>query len=326
MPRVSIIVPVYNRAHLITKCLNSVQSQSFRDYEIILVDDGSTDNLQKVLSGFTLRYCRQSRQGPAGARNKGLELATGEYIAFLDSDDTLTGDSLRKRVEILEKYPEAGWCYSRVYYVDENEKIVGLQRLPDRMPCFHSREEEIRSFLLQGNHINTSTVLIRRRCFADVGSFNDKLRAGSEDLDLWIRLLKKYDMAFVPGPLARYRFHSQNFCASRDLKEWEKSNTRILESIFNDPVFGPRFAVLRPTAYFHLYTSLSLRAKNRKDSMTSWHYLSKAWKVHPVGAEMNWVFFGIKVLLPKPLLTLGSKTKQLILNPARRIIQTVPEA
>jgi len=314
VPKVSIVIPVYNRVPLLIECLKSVRAQSFEDYEVIVVDDGSTEDVKQAVSPFRVRYVRQEQQGPPGAYNTGIKAAKGEYVAFLDSDDLWLEGSLEQRVDLLDQYPEAGFCYSQAYRLNEADQSMTLVHPPRGPATIRDGEAEIRSYLANGNHIFCSTVLARRKCLEEVGGFDAGFRSGSEDLDVWIRLLKKYSAVSTPQPLAIYRVHAQSFSSDRELDEWEQSNAKVIESILNDSVMGHRLADMRPGAYFHLYSELAARAKGRGDLRTARRYLSKAWRVHPAGKLFSWLLLSVKVHLPRPMLTAGSTAKQWLLR------------
>ena len=281
-PKISVVIPTYNRAHLLPECLQSVLAQSFQDLEIIVVDDGSIDNTREVVSSFPVRYCYQENQGPAAARNRGVGLARGEYVAFLDSDDLLAKDSLKMSVEVLDKHPEVGFSYGQAYQTDHKGYVFGLENTGSIHSAIREGSEEIRRFLISGNHITLSTVVARRSCLNTVGLFDTGFRSGSEDLDLWMRLSKKYAVAYIAEPLAKYRLHPQKFCSGRTLEEWEQTNSLILESIFNDEELGSSFSSLRRRAYFVLFSNFANRAHFRGDAKNCRHYLWKALSTDPL--------------------------------------------
>ena len=308
MPKVSVVIPTYNRAHLITEAIQSVQDQTFQDFEIIVIDDGSTDNTAEIVSAFPVRYLWQENQKVPVARNKGIELSCGEYIAFLDSDDILLKDALEKGVEVLDRHPEAGFSYGQVYLTDEKGHIFALESTGSKYSSVREGREEIRKFLTSGNHVTTSTLMIRRSCLQEVGGCDPAFSSGSSDVELWVRLAKEYAVAYIAEPLAKFRNHSQKFCWSRSLKEWEETNSFILESIFNDAELGPLFSHLRPNAYFCLYSGLAFRAaRGRGDGKTARHYLRKALRVYPQivfqrdGISILYAYKYATLLLPKGL-------------------------
>lgn len=312
--KVSVVIPTYNRAHLLVECLSSVLSQSFRDFEIIVIDDGSTDNTREMISTLPVTYIWQENQGPPAAFNKGIEQAKGEYIAILGSDDTLLNNALAKGVEVLDQCPEVAFSYGQAYLVDENGTVFGLEKPRSSSSYVWDGKDEIRELITFGNHITGSTVMIRRSCLEDVGTFRQDFRSGSEDLDLWIRLARRYSVAYIAEPLAKFRAHYESFSAKRSLSEWETTNSSIFESVFNDTDLGPLFSRLKPATYVRLYLAFADRALFREERRIALSYLVKALRVYPQSLvkdfALSWIFILAKTLFPQPILSVGRKIRR----------------
>jgi len=283
MPRVSVVITSYNRAKFLPECLESVLSQTFRDFEVLVIDDGSTDNTPDLMRSYgpPVRYIRQMNQGLPAARNRGIELACGEYIAFLDSDDAFMPYALQMGVEIFDKYPGVGLSYGQMYVINHKGNLMGL-RTPYRPKgsFVRSGKEEIKG-LIMGNYITGSATMVRSRCFEAVGLFDNTFRQGSEDFEMWIRLAKKHDVAYIDKPLAKYRIHAQSMSARRDPEEVQWTHTLILESVFNDTELGETYRPLRAKAYYHLYSRLAEIAISKGDKKKSRSYITKALGIYP---------------------------------------------
>jgi glycosyltransferase involved in cell wall biosynthesis len=305
MPKVSVVIPTYNRARLLQECLESVMSQSFNDFEIIIVDDGSTDNTSELVKKYPVKYVYQENQGAHAARNRGIALSKSEYIAFIDSDDIMLKDALKMGVEILDRHPEAGFSYGQGYIMDEEEKISKLLKAPWKNAGVRPGTEEIGELIL-GNHITSHTV-VRHRCLDEVGGYNPDFKIGSMDYELWVRLAKKYAVAYLSAPVMKYRMHRDTITGRRSLDEKEKTRSKILEYVFTDPEIGPRFLPRRPKAYFHLYFNLAEDAYNRQQMSVSRYYLFKALKTYPgmliTSHSLSWVIQMLMTCLPHPILT-----------------------
>jgi len=192
MPKVSVIIPTYNYGRFLSSAIESVMKQTYRDYEIIVIDDGSTDDTKEVMEKYcgTIRYIYQSNKGVSTARNKGIGIAKGQYIAFLDADDYWLPEKLDKSIKFLENNNFDWICTSRF-------KITENGECPERKIAARSGIYEPKSFKLSNLEIAlfnpeysiaiTSTVLIRRTCFNKAGLFDTSFRIG-EDIDLWLRL------------------------------------------------------------------------------------------------------------------------------------------
>jgi glycosyltransferase involved in cell wall biosynthesis len=207
LPLVSVIIPTYNTATYISAAVDSVLTQTYSPLEVIVVDDGSTDNTADVLGRYAdkIRYLYQPNSGPAAARNRGFSEAHGEFIAFLDADDWWTSDKLEQQIPILLANPNIGLVHADVVYIDGN---TGRWFERDRpRPNFIGK---CYTRLLYGNAISTSTVVLRRECLENLGPFDNHIPAGVEDYELWMRIARRYEFGYIPRSLATYRQHSTN--------------------------------------------------------------------------------------------------------------------
>jgi glycosyltransferase involved in cell wall biosynthesis len=207
---VSVIIPTYNRAAYIAQAIRSVQAQTYPHVEIIVGDDGSTDNTADIVAQFggSVTYLPLPHRGqPAATRNAGLAAARGEYVAFLDSDDLFLPGRLARQLATFGDHPDAGMVYSDGYYFrDEPETPIGhvLDGLPtpsgDALPD-----------LLRGNFLAPPVVLIRRSCLDSVGVFDERPEFFAvEDYDLWLRIAARFPLVYAPGSVAAIRRHAQS--------------------------------------------------------------------------------------------------------------------
>jgi glycosyltransferase involved in cell wall biosynthesis len=199
MPSVSVVTAAYNEADVVSRALNSALAQEFPPAEIIVVDDGSTDRTPDVLRTFgaRIRVFRQPNAGAAAARNAGVSLATGEYVAFLDADDEWHPQMLSRTVAPLERNPRATLCFCDYYLIDEATGKTTLQS-PGAAPSFDD--------LLAGLwSIVASASVFRRQAFQASGGFCEPLHTAFEDAYLWIRARELGEFEYVPEPLMTYR-------------------------------------------------------------------------------------------------------------------------
>jgi glycosyltransferase involved in cell wall biosynthesis len=216
MLTVSVIIPTYNRESTIIRALDSVTAQTFQDYEIIVVDDCSTDNTGEVVGNYhdeRVRFVQLSEnRGPGAARNEGIRQAKGRYIAFLDSDDEWAPTKLQKQVELMEDLgPEWGLCATQLEIIKDGN--IKVYEGPDKKYL----AEPFCAYISQRHKIQTSTIMIRKEALDDVGFFDERLRR-HQDADLWIRLLSKYKMAAVFEPLARMHLRYRDQFADAQTK------------------------------------------------------------------------------------------------------------
>jgi len=227
-PRVSVILPVFNAERYIHASLASVLAQTYADYEIVVVDDGSTDHTPAAVRSLTgpIRYVRQSNQGPAVARNTGITAAKGALICFLDADDVWLPDKLAVQVAMIDAQPELGLVFADEDEFDEDgvhcASLLGASR---SSPAIVSGVPMANAFrtLLEENFIPTSTVMARRECFDAAGLFDPILR-GPEDRDMWSRIAARYPIAGIRRVMGRKRVVASS--VSRDVEATLRS--RIL--------------------------------------------------------------------------------------------------
>lgn len=222
MPKVSVIIPTYNCEKYICEAIDSVLNQTFQDFEIIVVNDGSTDNTKDVLAKYNgrIRYFYQENKGVSSARNMGIKEANGEYIAFLDSDDMWLKDKLKTQVKILDSRSEVTLVYGRAKRIDQHGIVLDIK------PTYPAIDAE---GLLEGNRISTMTVMARKACFEEVGLFDKTIIVG-EDTDMWIRIALRYKIVFLNEIQAIYRFHGGNI--SNNMEEAYKGHIKILKKLF----------------------------------------------------------------------------------------------
>ena len=201
-PLLSVVIPAFNVQDFIGPAIESVLSQSFRDMEVIIVDDGSTDTTSQVIAQFhdpRIRVIHKLNGGLAAARNSGIREARGNYIALLDGDDIWFPGYAESHVVAMESDPHVGITHNYLAYINETGEKTG-QLLVTRKKSATLREMVIR------NHPNGGQVVVRRKCFEEAGLFNEALRA-CEDQEMWVRILHRthYYPKLIPTVLAGYR-------------------------------------------------------------------------------------------------------------------------
>ena len=212
-PKFSVVIPVYNQAQYLSSAIDSVLSQTSHDYELIVVDDGSTDNSREVVTQFgnQVRYIFQENKGLGGARNTGINAARGEFIGLLDADDQWLPTFLETMIVLTNRYPEASvyYCCAQSMDADGNtlpQLFGGPVRHPDMM--YQS--------LLRANFLIPSTILARCSDIVTAGMFDQSTQDihGCEDWDLWLRLALDHDFIGINECLVRYRLHGSSLSAN----------------------------------------------------------------------------------------------------------------
>lgn len=214
MPKVSVVIITYNRSELLRTAIRSVLSQSYQDFELIVVDDASRDNTSEMVQAFDdqkIRYIRhETNKKEAGARNTGVLNSTGEYIAFLDDDDEWLPEKLQRQVHLLDRSPPTvGGIYTGLLRIDGATRKTLLQMVP-------TKRGNIFLDLLIENLITPSTVLLRRECFETVGLFDANIPFGL-DWDMWIRISKEFQFEYISEPLVRYYVHDSKLSTNYQL-------------------------------------------------------------------------------------------------------------
>lgn len=242
MPKVSVVIPAYNAMSYLPDTMASLLNQTYRDFEIIVVNDGSSDDTQQWVSHLKdprIRLISQTNQGLSGARNTGINHAQGEYIAFLDADDLWEPTKLAKQVEVLDQYPEVGVVYTWVTYIDEQGQSTGR--------VFQNQAEgEVWEQLIEHNIVECGSVaMVRRCCFATVGLFDRNLRSFVEDWDMWLRIARHYPFKVVKEHLVYYRQVSNS--ASKNWEAMAQSFRVVIEKAFTS--VPPELLYLRKRSY-----------------------------------------------------------------------------
>lgn len=207
-PRVSVIIPIYNARDHIRNTLQNLFKQTFQDFEVIIVNDGSIDNSVEIVKSFDdprIVLIEQTNSGVSVARNTAIMQAKGEFVAFLDADDLWHISKLETQVQHLSSHPEIDFCYTDRDLFEEVECL----NLTSGVNTDIIELEQLFPALLKHNHIHCSSVMVRRSIFAKIGLFDVMLDA-SEDSDLWIRAAKSNTVLRVASVLSFYRRHDTN--------------------------------------------------------------------------------------------------------------------
>lgn len=219
---ISVVIPNYNYARYVKDAIQSVLDQTYSNFEIVVVDDGSTDESVKTIQEFgdRVRLIEQQNQHLSAARNTGIKAAKGKWIAFLDSDDVWHPRKLEFQVDALKKNLE--WFFVGAQVLEEGE-------YPDYSEiCTATRNTNLSDFLVY-TPMSGSDALVKKSCFAEVGLFDPKLKS-SEDRDMWLRLISKYNGGVVEAPLWHYRQHPAQM--NRNVQTMIDTRRRVLSNFF----------------------------------------------------------------------------------------------
>ncbi|QLE56153.1 glycosyltransferase family 2 protein [Nostoc sp. TCL26-01] len=273
MPKVSVVIPAYNAMAYLPTTLDTLFQQTFTDFEVLIINDGSTDNIIEWISQLAdlrIRLITQENQGLTGAHNTGVIHAQGEYIAFLDADDLWEPTKLEKQVACLDKNPEVGLVDTWVMLIDENGTSTGTVLKTNG-------EGNIWKQIIQCTTVVCgSSPLVRSVCFQQVGLF-DPAMGGSSDWDMWIRIAARYAFALVKEPLTLYRQHRSSM--SKNCERVFRENQAVIEKTFKS--VPAELQYLKQHTYALVYLYLAWRALDNRNYEQAIYYRQQAHTCDP---------------------------------------------
>ena len=273
-PFFSIIIPTYNRANLILKTLQSVLEQKFDDFEVIIVDDGSTDNTQEIFkkSFPKTTYYRKNNEERAAARNYGIMRAKGAFITFLDSDDLLYPNHLEEAKNIIETNKNAVFI-SLAYEMKNDKGLVLWQQ--------NTRKGNLNDALLKGNHLSCMGVFVEKEVMQENLFNENRDLSGTEDWECWMRLASRYPIFYTNTITATMIQHDSRSVLEINKEKLIKRINLAFDFLEKDAPFMQKYASRLPIAKAHLWLYVSLHlmmAKFKKDGLK---YLIKSLIFYP---------------------------------------------
>ena len=240
-PLVSVIIPTLNRERYIRQCIESALSQDYPNLEVIVVDNGSTDNTPEILASFgnRIKYLKEEKKGVSAARNKGLRAARGKFVAFLDSDDFYLPEKISLSVKKMLEDRSVSLIYTDYILVDSEGRPIKTVNTNYSQP-----EELLWTFIKNLFNVVPSITLIHQKCLEKTGYFDETLLNCHEDNDLWFRMMKAgYRFGHIPKPLTAYRWHAGNISRSKNNREpirlwWDKTRSSAIKTFTVQELFG----------------------------------------------------------------------------------------
>jgi glycosyltransferase involved in cell wall biosynthesis len=286
IPLVSVVIPTYNRARLLPKAVGSVLSQTYTEFEVIVVDDASTDNTEEAINDIAderIRYIRhEENRGGSAARNTGIKAARGEYIAFQDSDDEWLPGKLEKQMTVFsDTPPEVGVVYTGFWRVSNGERIY----IPG--DDVKRKEGYILKELLRGNFVTTPAIVVRKNCFEKVGLF-DELLPRFQDWELTIRLARDFQFRIINEPLVVNTWQKDSL--SMDQSALVKSLRLIIEK--HRSLYERESRRLLASKYYSLGDMLCREG----DVRSARDYMLRSLKTHPF-VPAHWIAIFIVSIL-----------------------------
>ena len=313
-PTVSVVIPAYNAADLLPDTVESVLAQTYPAVEVIVVDDGSTDNTPDVMEAYTpaVRYIRKENGGSASARNRGIREATGTYIALLDADDLWRPTKLTQQVAQLQAHPDLRWSYTNWLHADAQTGET-LYRADQVMP---QPDGDVLRPLVGRLFIPPSTELIRRDVFDAVGLYDEsRLHRISEDWELSLRIAERYPVGYIAEPLVVRRRHAGKKTSTMNLDHALESRRAIIEkAIRRNP---DRLADRRDAALANLYTKIGRKWLNREERRRARALFVRALQHAPTDRRA-WTY-GLATFLPRPMLRVLGRLRAAFWEVMRRV-------
>ncbi len=299
MPTISVIVPAYNAERTILETITSVQQQTFSDFELLVINDGSTDQTLELLNTVNeprIKICSYPNGGVSVARNRGITHARGKFIAFLDADDLWTVEKLELQLAALQQHPEAGVVYSWAYYMDEQGQSIRSSE-----PVYFAGNVYAQ-LLVNDFVVSGSNCLISRQAITSVGEFDTAL-APAEDWDYWLRLAALWPFVVIAKPQVFYRISSGS--SSSNVELMERCNLMVIEKGFRAAPVEMQYLKNQSLAntyryLAHMYLTRVASAKGAKQAAEK---LWMAIRLYPPILRDSWTRNILLKLLLIPLIS-----------------------
>lgn len=278
---VSVVITCYNYGKYLPGCIESVLAQSYQDFEIIIVNDGSTDDTEVKVAPYLdnrkIKYIYQDNQGQARAKNVGIAHSVGDFIAFLDADDLWHPEKLREQMTCFDD-EDVGVVYCRASYLDELSKNVNYEMTS---PYLQPRRGRVTPYLIFDNFLQFSSTVVRRDCLVQFGVFDETMKMGI-DWDLWLRLSTAYSFDYVNDRLFSYRMgHAGQM--SKNMEERHRCSDRIIEKFLST---YPRILPEKVIQEAHAFTCCNRGEYYRNISFVkSTGYFLDAIKISPLSKD-----------------------------------------
>lgn len=274
MAKICVIIPAYNQGHYLGEAIESVLKQTYPDFELIVVDDGSTDNTREVTTHILdprLIYIYQENRGLSAARNTGIRNSSAPYLTFLDSDDLFLPEKLELLSTCLDENPKLGLVAGQAIPIDGHGIPVG-KVLDTPLP-------EDSTKLLEANPLHVGSVMVRRSWQEKVGFFDEALHS-YEDWDMWLRLARAgCPMAYTHQPVSLYRFHRAQMTRIGD--QMTEATFAVLDKTFSDPNLPDKWISMRNKAYSRANLRAAAQAYHTKDITKAKFHLKEAIRLYP---------------------------------------------
>ncbi len=278
-PLISVIIPTYNMAEYVGEAIDSVLSQTYKNIEIIIVDDGSKDNTREILKRYNscIKYIYQENKGLSAARNTGIRVSKGAFLAFLDADDMWLPEKLECQIRLISIYNTVGIVGCSDYIINEETKIIELfQRNND--PC---KKGLLKTLFMRNMVSGGSEALVRRECFEKVGLFDERLKS-AEDWDMWLRISTFYEIKFAKEYLTKIRVRSDSMCSPSNVATMLENELFVVDKFFTSKNgLNLLDSLLKRKIYSYRYFRAANSCKLAENDRDAKKYLIKSFCLYP---------------------------------------------
>tara|TARA_Y100000590_G_C15547742_1_gene949657 strand:+ start:65 stop:988 length:924 start_codon:yes stop_codon:yes gene_type:complete len=297
MSKVSIIIPAYNKYKFTRKTIKSILNQTYRNIEIILVDDGSTDLTCELKNEFnnSIKYIYTKNQGASAARNIGISKSTGDYLAFIDCDDVYEPEKIEKSIDILQNHSSYDFVYTDVYFIDKKDNQIKQKSYTKNHPGSGDISNRI---ILSDFTFTNSTLVLRKSCLNSISGFDEKIFVAA-DRDFLLRLAINFKAYYLPIKLTGYRVGSGN--AEKNLDTMLKEFIYLIDKNINQ--VSDKSKNFRNKCYSNVYYNFAKKYLNANNSLLAKKYFMKSLKLYFLNKHMLKIFIAILMLnlMPKVL-------------------------
>jgi glycosyltransferase involved in cell wall biosynthesis len=266
---VSVVIPTYNYAHFLGDAIESALAQAYKNIEVIVVDDGSSDNTSDVVKKYegAVRYIYQNNRGLSAARNTGIRESRGQYIAFLDADDIWMPEKISEQLKLFEGQNNIGAVSCRFYEMNERMIVLAESKHKDYPP------KVLKEKLMLSNAVSGgSSIVVKKECFDLVGLFDEKLSA-AEDWDMWLRISTKFNIRIVEKPLLKVRVGNYSMSSSENAQKMLDNELVVLNKYFGN---GVQWQKCRSLSGRYLSAAWAFKEYQRKNEALKCIFLSYA--------------------------------------------------
>ena len=288
-PRVSVILPCYNGARWISQAIESVLAQTYKDFELLVIDDGSTDNSREIVSSYLhdrrVRYIYQENRGFSGAINRGIKESKGDFIGFIGQDDLWLPHKLELQTKYLSKHRDVDLVHSSYFAIDSEGRVIGIRNV--EIPNVSSKRGLIEELFLR-NFIGFETVLVKKRCLDEAGLFDERM-VGFSDHDMWLRIAGKFNIqGYIGKPLVKKRIHELQLTKVR-IEDNLKDEFLLVKKAVDQYPFLKRIEHKKLASLYYAWGIALLQKGNREDAKRKFlkSIRCQPWKVKSIIAYMT---------------------------------------